>query len=568
MKQLIITIACCLASITASAQLIKQTAETPKKQSELDWFNCSFDQDGVYGAEVNKAYEYLKANKKKAKKRPIVALIGAGMDVEHQDLKHAIWVNRKEKPNQKDDDKNGLVDDINGWNFIGGKDGGVMESLTGEGEREFLRLKDQYADYIFDKKKFYKIVDGKRQEVPAPDNMDEYNYYRFTVVPESKIGSAYGGLQFSYLLEDYIEKFDKDMKQRFPGKELTINEFQSLYDPKAERDSLNDVVFYLTGYGFQVYNTDKWNVVYENLGKKSVETSRTSYENAMKQYGTDRRKEIVGDNPLDINDTHYGNNVLLTSDAAIGMMSAGVIAAKRDNGIGSNGIADNAQIMTLRIHPGQGEPYLKDMALAIRYALNHGADVIVLPEQNTLYPEMQKQWITDALKEAEKKGALVVAPVWELSRDMDKEVFFPNRKMSKEGELTNFMTVASSDVKGNPVLNTNYGATSLDIYAPGTEIYSSYTGDTYQTGTGAGLAASTVAGVAALLKTYFPKLTGSQIRDILLKSVTSRKGMEVEKGIVINGDQTQDLFLFDDLCISGGIVNAYQAVLEAENVVK
>lgn len=568
MKQLIISIVCCLASITASAQLIKQTAETPKKQSELDWYNCSFDQDGVYGAEVNKAYEYLKANKKKAKKRPIVALIGAGMDVEHQDLKHAIWVNRKEKPNQKDDDKNGLVDDIHGWNFIGGKDGRVMESLTGEGEREFLRLKDKYADYIFDKKKFYKIVDGKRQEVPAPANMDEYNYYRFTVVPESKIGSAYGGLQFSYLLEDYIEKFDKDMKQRFPGKELTISEFHSLYDPKAERDSLNDVVFYLTGYGFQVYNTDKWNVVYENLGKKSVETSLASYEKAMKQYGTDGRKEIVGDNPLDINDTHYGNNVLLTSDAAIGMMSAGVIAAKRDNDLGSNGIADNAQIMTLRIHPGQGEPYLKDMALAIRYALNHGADVIVLPEQNTLYPEMQKQWITDALKEAEKKGALVVAPVWELSRDMDKDEFFPNRKMSKDGELTNFMTVASSDANGNPVLNTNYGATSLDIYAPGTEIYSTYTGDTYQTGTGAGLAASTVAGVAALLKTYFPKLTGSQIRDILLKSVTSRKGVEVEKGIVINGDQTQDLFLFDDLCISGGIVNAYQAVLEAENVVK
>lgn len=568
MKQLIITIACCLASITASAQLIKQTTDTPKKQSELDWFNCSFDQDGVYGAEVNKAYEYLKANKKKAKKKPIVALIGAGMDVEHQDLKHAIWTNRKEKPNGKDDDKNGLVDDINGWNFIGGKDGKIMESLTGQGEREFLRLKDKYADYIFDKKKYYKIIDGKRQEVPAPENMEEYNYYRFKVVPESKIGAAYGGLQFSYLLEDYIEKFDKDMKQRYPGKELTINEFQSLYNPKAERDSLLDVVFFLTGYGFQVYQTDKWEMVYENLGKKSVETSRAAYENAMKQFGTDNRKEIVGDNPLDINDTNYGNNMLLTSDAAIGMMNAGVIAAKRDNGIGSNGIADNAQIMTLRIHPGQGEPYLKDMALAIRYAINHGADVIVLPEQNTFYPEMQKQWVTDALKEAEKKGALVVAPVWELARDMDKEEFFPNRKMSNDGELTNFMTVASSDAKGNPVLNTNYGASSLDIYAPGTEIYSTYVGDTYQTGTGAGLAASTVAGVAALLKTYFPKLTGSQIRDILLKSVTSRKGVEVEKGIIINGEQTQDLYLFDDLCISGGIVNAYQAVLEAENVVK
>mgnify|MGYP000767148809 CR=1 FL=1 len=107
--------------------------------------------------------------------------------------------------------------------------------------------------------------------------------------------------------------------------------------------------------------------------------------------------------------------------------------------------------MTLRIHPGEGEPYLKDMALAIRYAVNHGADVILLPEQNSLYPEEQRQWVADALKEAEKKGALVIVPVWDLSVDMDKDEFFPNRKMRKDGELTNFMVVASSDKNGNPV---------------------------------------------------------------------------------------------------------------------
>lgn len=208
MKKLIFPIVCCFISITVSAQLVKQEAETQKKQSELDWFNCSFDKDSVYGAEVNKAYEYLKANKKKAKKRPVVALIGTGMDVEHEDLKHAIWMTPKEKLNQKDDDKNGLVDDINGWNFIGGKDGQVMEALTREGEREFFRLKDKYADYIFDGKKYYKIVNGKRQEVPVPENMEEYNYYRYKVMPESRIGGTYGGLQLSYVIEEYVEKFE------------------------------------------------------------------------------------------------------------------------------------------------------------------------------------------------------------------------------------------------------------------------------------------------------------------------------------------------------------------------
>ncbi|CDA85118.1 S8 family serine peptidase [Bacteroides congonensis] len=566
MKKLIFFISYCLICGTVSAQLVKQKIEKQKKQSELDWYNCSFDRDSVYGAEVNKAYEYLNTNKKKPKKRPIVALIGTGMDVEHEDLKQAIWVNPKEKLNQKDDDKNGLTDDINGWNFIGGKDGQVVESLTREGEREFFRLKDTYGDYIFDGKKYYKVINGKRQEVPAPENMEEYNYYRYKVIPESRIGGAYGGLQLSYVIEEYVEKFNRDMKQRFPGKELTVEEFQSCYDPKAERDSLSEVAFVCTAYYFSLYNTDKWEPVYQNMGKRSVETAKANYEKALAQYGTDNRQAVIGDNPLDINDNHYGNNILLTSDAATNVMKAGIIAAKRDNGKGSNGIADHAEIMTLRICTGEGEPYLKDMALAIRYAVSHGADVIVLPEQNILYPEEQKQWIVSELKEAENKGAIVIVPAWNTSVDMDKVEFFPNRKMSKDKELTNLMVVASSDKKGNPVMNTNYGANALDIYAPGTDIYSTYTGDTYRKGTGDELAAVTVAGVAALIKSYFPKLTGSQIRDILIKSVTSRKGIEVEKGIRVDDRPSQDLFLFDDLCISGGIVNAYQAILEAEKM--
>ena len=241
------------------------------------------------------------------------------------------------------------------------------------------------------------------------------------------------------------------MKQRFPGKELTVEEFQSCYDPKAERDSLSEVAFVCTAYYFSLYNTDKWEPVYQNMGKKSVETAKASYEEALRKYGTDQRKEITGDNPMDINDSNYGNNILLTSDAATNIMKAGIIAAKRDNKIGSDGIADQAEIMTLRICTGEGEPYLKDMALAIHYAVSHGADVIVLPEQNMLYPEEQKQWIIHELKEAEKKGAIVIVPAWNTSIDMDKVEFFPNRKMSKDKELTNLMIVASSDKKGNPV---------------------------------------------------------------------------------------------------------------------
>lgn len=549
----------------ADAQLIKQNEEQ-KKQADLDWYNCSFDKDGVYGAEVNKAYDFLKG--KKIKKRPVVALIGSGMDIEHEDLKQAIWVNPKEKADGKDNDKNGLVDDINGWNFLGGKDGQVMEATMREGDREFLRLKDKYADYIFDGKNYNKVIDGKLTKVADPENIEEYNYYRNQVLPESPMAGTYSGWQLTYVLKAYADKFDQMMKERFPGKELTEADFSICYDPKAPRDSLSEVSFMMCAMGFGVYKTDKWETVYAGIKSGAqIEQAKAEYERKVGQFGADGRKDIIGDNYLDINDNKYGNNVLLTADAAIGTMEAGIIVAKRENGLGGNGIMDQAEIMTLRV-AANGEPYLKDIALAIRYAVDHQADIIMLPVQNTLYPEDQKKWISEALEYAESKGVFCITPAWEGAQDLAVETYYPNRWMTGKKELTNLMVVCSSDKNGNPSMNSNYGAKEVDLYAPGMEIYSTYTGDTYQCGTGLGLAAATTVGVAALIKAYYPHLTGTQIRNILLETVTSRKDAEVEKGIIVDGKPTQDLFLFGDLCLSGGIINAYQAVVAADKLAK
>ena len=549
----------------ADAQLIKQNEEQ-KKQADLDWYNCSFDKDGVYGAEVNKAYDFLKG--KKIKKRPVVALIGSGMDIEHEDLKQAIWVNPKEKADGKDNDKNGLVDDINGWNFLGGKDGQVMEATMREGDREFLRLKDKYADYIFDGKNYNKVIDGKLTKVADPENIEEYNYYRNQVLPESPMAGTYSGWQLTDVLKAYADKFDQMMKERFPGKELTEADFSICYDPKAPRDSLSEVSFMMCAMGFGVYKTDKWETVYSGIKSGAqIEQAKAEYERKVGQFGADGRKDIIGDNYLDINDNKYGNNVLLTADATIGTMEAGIIVAKRENGLGGNGIMDQAEIMTLRV-AANGEPYLKDIALAIRYAVDHQADIIMLPVQNTLYPEDQKKWISEALEYAESKGVFCVTPAWEGAQDLAVETYYPNRWMTGKKELTNLMVVCSSDKNGNPSMNSNYGAKEVDLYAPGMEIYSTYTGDTYQSGTGLGLAAATTVGVAALIKAYYPHLTGTQIRNILLETVTSRKDAEVEKGIIVDGKPTQDLFLFGDLCLSGGIINAYQAVVAADKIAK
>ena len=189
-------------------------------------------------------------------------------------------------------------------------------------------------------------------------------------------------------------------------------------------------------------------------------------------------------------------------------------------------------------------------------------------EQNTVYPREQKQWMIEAIRYAESKGVLVVVPTWDLSFDVSQLVFYPNRWMDGGKDLTNLLVVASSDKAGNPSIASNYGIQGIDLFAPGVEIFAPNVGDTYKSASGPCLAAATVAGIAALIKTYYPQLTGNQIRDVLLKTVSSRKGVEVQKNCRINGRMSEDLFLFEQLCQSGGIVNAYQALVEAEKIAK
>ena len=550
-----------------NAQLVKQKVKTDK-QSDRDWYNCSFDKDGVYGACVNEAYEFLK--EKKIKARPIVALIGTGVDLEHEALKANLWKNSKDKPDGKDNDKNGYVDDVNGWNFIGGKDGQVMSFVTREGEREFLRLKDKYGDIIKDGNIYYSFVSGKPEIVEAPQNMAEFDYYRFVVLKESRLANTYGGQWMSRLGSQYIDLFDKEIRAKFPDKkDLTVEDILiNCQSPNPKQDSsLRNYYLYSLSLSSGFFEDKSWEFWYKRyMDESKFAKFAQKYEKQYKELGDDGRKAIVGDNYLDINDRVYGNNVLLTADAMVGTMMAGVITGLRGVEGRNNPIADQAEIMTLVVQAGQGEPYLKDMALAIRYAVDHKASIIVLPQQNTFYPEGQKQWISEAIRYAEKKGVLVIVPVLERSWNLSEVIFYPNRWMDGEKEITNLITVAVSDKNGMPSPNSNFGSKELDIFAPGSQILSACTGDTYQIGSGMALASATVAGVAALIKTYYPKLTGSQIRDILLKTVTSRRGGEVEKSSTNNGKKIVDLYLFEQLCLSGGIVNALEAVKAADKL--
>lgn len=531
------------------------------KQKDADWYNCSFEEDGVYGAAVNKAYRFLKG--KELKKTPIIAFIGTGMDVDHEDLSEAIW----ENPNPE-------RGDVNGWNFIGGRDGEMLVTTPSVADREYARLKD-YGDIFFSDGKYWVIKDERPMEYDGELNREEFNYYEsLRQTNASQVMSSRYSLNLAYFMRDYVKRADGEMREMFPGKQLMREDYVAWYmkdkQPKSRVDSM---CFYFSHLNYSIQeNYAKHPILWDTMSTfyiqgKHIEFCRKNYEKALKSVDFDIRKRIVGDDYQDLNDNQYGNDNLFSSACLAEVMRASIAVGKRGNGLGADGIADFAKLMTLCAYPEKGEPYVKDLILSLRYAVDHGADIVVLAYQPRLSTPEDRKWLLEALLYAEDKDVLVVIPVWESADDMDEEQYYPNRFMGKK-ELNNILVVGPSDRDGKPSVMSNYGRKQVDLFAPAISIYVATTGDTYQIGSGTALGAGTVAGIAALLRGYYPQLSAAQIRDILIKTVTRRDGVEFEKSTHANRHIVQDLFLFDELCVSGGIVNAYQAVIVADQLEK
>jgi subtilisin family serine protease len=200
--------------------------------------------------------------------------------------------------------------------------------------------------------------------------------------------------------------------------------------------------------------------------------------------------------------------------------------------------------------------------------VDHHADIILLGFPYKFYPPHQSSWVDEALRYAEKKGVLVVAPVQDGSESIDHIDFYPNKYLSNGKILNNFITVAASDSTGTPLTYSNYGRERLDFFAPGVNVSSTYLGDTYREASSSLIAAASTAGVAAMIKSYFPQLTANQLRNLLIDNVRKMEDVEVEKGIIVNRSPVKDLFLFSELCHSGGLLDAYKAVQAAEKMLK
>ena len=603
MKKIIFIGSLCVLYITGNA------ASPVRENTPAEgWQHKSFASDSVYGAAINNACRLLKG--RKPAKTVTVALVGYGMDVEQRDLAGAIWTNTREKPNGKDDDKNGYVDDFHGWNFLGTPDGKSLNRLSRVGDREFFRLKDKYARYIFVDNKCYSLaenirglaesqrglIDSSRNlsenvwwlaenireltdssryldnsspavvEVAPPANCAEFDYFRNVVLPESPIGGRYMGVMFAKMVVAFVHDADSVLRQKYPGKILTKRDFESVYDGLSP-DTLTNIFAGSVQLLFMSVGRESWDAVRQFADTGYVQFQQKSYERQLRNTFLGERK-YIGDNPYDLNDKPYGNNNLASANAGQGVMLAALIGARRNNGEGIDGVAAQVKIMSLRIDADPyGEPYMKDMALAIRYAADNGADVIQLGKTNAIYPQPWSMWVDDALRHAERKGVLVVIPMMDLSYNLDNKPFYPMRR-TDGGELSNVITVAASDAAGNPYTTVNFSNKTLDLFAPGVEIASISKEGKPAIDSGSEFAAAVLSGVAALIKSYYPKITPAEMRRLLMDTVTPRDEAEVEKTFVMyhNGApvrRVKDVFMFKDLSVSGGILDAEKALTEA-----
>lgn len=525
---------------------ISSSSIAQEKTEPLNWHHLSFATESVYGAEINKAYDFLKD--KKSKRKVVVAIIDGGVDIEHEDIKTNLWVNRKEiAGNGIDDDKNGYVDDVHGWNFLGNAQGEQDNGHTLEADRLFMKLHEKYL--------------GADTTKLSPQDLAEYRYYKNDLPLISPLGNAFKAISVSYMIASYADVFDKEMKERFPNEVHGKEHFRQLMNREEKNmDRVNAHFFFALGWSGS--KDAKWAEMY-GYKEKIIEAAKSQY--AERQAALKDERKICGDNMNDINSRNYGNNILLADKSDHGMHVAGTVGATRNNDLGVDGVAD-VELMILRVCAGKGDEYDKDVALAIEYAVANGANIINMSFGKPV--SLNKKWVDDAMLKAESKGILIVHAAGNASEMVDKKYYHPSKHVSSTKDLTNYITVGSISSNGEPAISSNYGKNEVDLFAPGVNIYSTIVGDNYKKMNGTSMAAPVVTGVAALIWNYFPELTAQQVKEAILSGVTSRKGVSVKKPQDPQLSTPPVSIDFGELCVSGGILNAYNAVKIASTMKK
>ncbi|WP_150451556.1 S8 family peptidase [Arenibacter lacus] len=501
----------------------------PLKTSELteaekkNWGHLDLLTDTIPGMSVDKAYSEIIKNRKG--KTVVVAVLDAGMDLAHEDLKNVLWVNEKEIPgNNIDDDNNGYVDDIHGYNFLG----------------------DSYNEQL------------EKTRIVALGLGDEELQQRAKKELEKDTEKALSNKQRYEQLYQAVKNADTEVKT-FLGKDSYTKEDLAAID--TENENMIGNVGILTQ---MLSIKDSISEVLEELNRGITYFA----EQLNYHYNVDfNGREIVGDDPYDINDTNYGdgNPQNRVEDESHGTHVAGIIAAQRNNGLGANGVANNVKLMSIRAVPN-GDEYDKDIALGIRYAVDNGARIINGSFGKAYSPNAE--WVYDAIKYAAEHDVLFVHAAGNSSQDLDdpNNPNFPNDQINNGPEIAdNVITVGALTSKyGSEMIASfsNYGAINVDVFAPGSAIYSTMPGNEYEFQGGTSMAAPAVAGVAALIMSYYPDLSAAQVKKIIMQS-----GLPSNLQVIVGGDADKPKH-FKDISKSGKMVNAYNALIMAEAVSK
>ena len=510
-----------------------------------NWFNLDASESGTNGVSTEKVYnELLKTRKGQT---VVVAVIDGGVDPQHEDLKDIMWHNPREIPNNGiDDDKNGYIDDIYGWNFLGGKDGRNVHHESLEMTRVYARLKTKYEN-------------ADVAKLSKKDKIEYDNFKTMKKTIEDNLTEAQEGLAemegTKTMIVTALDAMDAALAGKTISKEnvgaVNAGTNQSLVIAK-------NILSKRIAIGGDVTSMK---AVKDDL-MEQIQEGVDYYESKVKyQYNTDYnpRADIIKDNYNDSNDRNYGNADVKGPEADHGTHVAGIIGAIRDNNKGMKGVADNVRIMAVRCVP-DGDERDKDVANAIRYAVDNGAQVINMSFGKSY--SWDKKAVDDAVKYAMSKDVLLVHAAGNDSKDNDAGFNnFPTARFEKSGwfspkKAKNWIEVgALSWKKGDDAVATfsNFGQKNVDVFAPGVDIFSTTPDGKYKSMSGTSMASPVTAGVAALIRSYFPELTAQQVKECI-------EGSVVKQDFKVKKPGSEERVSFSSLSRTGGTVNAFKAV--------
>lgn len=499
---------------------------------DQQWQHQSMDEN-VPGVGTNKAYKELLAGKKSTK--IVVAVIDSGVDIEHEDLKDVIWTNTDEIPgNGIDDDNNGYIDDIHGWNFLGNSKGENINACTLEMTRVLAKLKAKY--------------EGKKEEEVSKKDKKEYELY---LQLEEEVAANANQGNYADQIRQFAAMFpmlDEQMGKLVGKADYTVEDLKAY-------EASNDMEKQLVAQFIEL----KENGINSKEDLLAMADEAEGPANKYYDVNFDPRKDLGI--PADgSGERFYGNNTYEGSDASHGTHVSGIIAAMRNNGIGMDGIADNVEIMVLRAVP-DGDEFDQDIANSIRYAADNGAKVMNCSFGKAYSPYQSE--VNDAIKYAQSKGVLIIKAAGNSNENIDEHIHYPtDKKANLKPYVKNVITVGASqpDLNNVKASFSNYGKKGVDIFAPGFQIYSTTPNNEYAKYNGTSMASPVVCGVAALVWSYYPELDYKEIKEILFKSGTDFNTSEV---LIPNNEDRSvapKKSTLGKISVTGKIVNVYEAL--------